>query len=67
VPIACMGPSVPLLYSRRKARHRLRGLCPAGGLARSRVPVILARGEYDAMNTDEQIAQLASPQGLTQS
>jgi hypothetical protein len=29
--------------------------------------VILARGEYDAMNTDEQIAQLASPQGLTQS
>jgi pimeloyl-ACP methyl ester carboxylesterase len=27
-------------------------------LARSQVPVILARGEHDAMNTDEQIAGL---------
>jgi pimeloyl-ACP methyl ester carboxylesterase len=30
-------------------------------LARSRVPVILARGEHDAMNTSEQLAQFGVP------
>jgi pimeloyl-ACP methyl ester carboxylesterase len=30
-------------------------------LARSRVPVILARGEHDAMNTSEQLARLGVP------
>jgi pimeloyl-ACP methyl ester carboxylesterase len=30
-------------------------------LARSRAPVILARGEHDAMNTDEQLTRLGVP------
>jgi hypothetical protein len=30
-------------------------------LARSRVPVTLARGEHDAMNTSEQLARLGVP------
>jgi pimeloyl-ACP methyl ester carboxylesterase len=32
-----------------------------GLLARSRAPVTLARGEHDAMNTDEQLARLGVP------
>ena len=30
-------------------------------LARSRAPVTLARGEHDAMNTDEQLTRLGVP------
>jgi pimeloyl-ACP methyl ester carboxylesterase len=35
--------------------------CMAQLLARSQAPVILARGENDPMNTDEQLARLGAP------
>jgi pimeloyl-ACP methyl ester carboxylesterase len=64
------GPAVDAGLRERDGRWRLAmdpGAFAVGApdmpqlLARSRAPVTLARGEHDAMNTDEQFAQLGVP------